>query len=158
MWLSWPSFHAPLHNFTPRASSVGSRHASLDPAAASNAFLHNFANTGPRNSLQLSNRCAVCWKKAISKITFNIRWNLKQIWCLWHTWVSKGNIKGFENNGVWVACLISSIIPSLGSWPRGGGLGVGVGVGVGGGGGWGGWGGGGWGGGGGGLGAIGWFE
>ena len=31
------------------------------------------------------------------------RWNLKQIWRSWYTWVSKDDIKGFENNGVWVA-------------------------------------------------------
>ena len=43
-----------------------------------------------------------CVEKAISEITFNIQWNLKQIWHLWHTWLSKYNIKGFENNGVWV--------------------------------------------------------
>ena len=47
--------------------------------------------------------CVQCTEKAISKITFNIRWNSPQIWCSWPTWVSKGNIKGFENNGVWVA-------------------------------------------------------
>ena len=44
-WLSWPCFHAPLYNFTPPANSVGSRHTSLDMAAASNAFLRNFADT-----------------------------------------------------------------------------------------------------------------
>ena len=57
---------------------MGSRHASQDPAAASNAFSCNFANTGHRISIQLSNLCAMCKKKAILKITFNIRWNLKQ--------------------------------------------------------------------------------
>ena len=47
--------------------------------------------------------CVQWAEKAISKITFNVQWNLKQICHSWHTWVSKGNIKGFENNGVWVA-------------------------------------------------------
>ena len=42
-------------------------------------------------------------EKAISKITFIVQWNLQQIWRSWYTWVSKGDIKGFENNGVWVA-------------------------------------------------------
>ena len=44
-----------------------------------------------------------CAEKAISKITFNIRWNLEQLWRSRNTWVVKGNIKGFENNGIWVA-------------------------------------------------------
>ena len=44
-----------------------------------------------------------CADKAISKITFYIQWNLKQILHSLYTWVSKGDIKGFENNGVWVA-------------------------------------------------------
>ena len=30
----------------------------------------------------------LCTEKFISKITFNIRWNLEQIWHSWHTWVS----------------------------------------------------------------------
>ena len=40
-----------------------------------------------------------CSEKAISKITFNFQWNLKQISHPWHILLSKG----FENNGVWVA-------------------------------------------------------
>ena len=36
------------------------RHASVGPVAASNAFLCNFANYGHRNSIQLSNLCAMC--------------------------------------------------------------------------------------------------
>ena len=35
-------------------------HASLDSVAASNAFSCNFANDGQRNSMQLSNLCAMC--------------------------------------------------------------------------------------------------
>ena len=46
--------------------------------------------------------CVQCAEKAISKIIFKIRWDLKQIWCSRHTWVSKGDIKGFGNSGVWV--------------------------------------------------------
>ena len=41
----------------------------------------------------------LCAEKAISKITFNIPWNLKQIFRSWHTWVSKGNIKGMRTMG-----------------------------------------------------------
>ena len=53
------------HNFPPAVSWAGSHHASLNPSAASNAFLCNFANTGPRDSIQLSNRCAICWKSHV---------------------------------------------------------------------------------------------
>ena len=63
VWLCWPCFHTPLHNIPPPVSSVGSHHALLDPATALNAFLSNFANIGARNSIQLSNRCVMCWKK-----------------------------------------------------------------------------------------------
>ena len=41
---------------------VGHRHTSLDPVAASNAFLCNFANNVHRNSIQLSHPCAMSWK------------------------------------------------------------------------------------------------
>ena len=92
----------------------GHSHASMDPVAATNAFSCNLANNGHRNSIQLSNLCAMgC--KGISKITFNIQWNLKQIWHSWHTWVSKG-IKGFQ--GQWgLSGLISMIRPGLAAWP-----------------------------------------
>ena len=46
---------------------MGSRHASLDPAVASNAFSCSFANNGHRNSIQLSNLCAMCRKKPFLK-------------------------------------------------------------------------------------------
>ena len=92
-WLSWPRFHASLNNIPPLVSSMWSHHASPDPAAASNAFSCNFADNGHRNYIQLSNLCAMS-RKAISKITFNIRWNLKQIWRSWHIWVSKSDING----------------------------------------------------------------
>ena len=74
LWSIWPlgtnfceiqikmyvsDFHAPLHNIPPSASSVRSCHALLDPAAASNAFSCNFANNRHRNSIQLSNLCAM---------------------------------------------------------------------------------------------------
>ena len=62
MWLSGSCFHAPLHNFLPFTSAVGYHCISLNPAAASNAFSCNFVNTGPINSIQLSNRHAICWK------------------------------------------------------------------------------------------------
>ena len=52
----------PTAQYFPPASSVGSRHTSLDPAEASNAFLCNFDDTGPRNLIHLSNRCVMCWK------------------------------------------------------------------------------------------------
>ena len=61
-----------------------------------------------------------CAEKAISNITFNTRWNLKQIWRSWHTWVSMGNIKVFENNGG-LRGLISAIRPGLAVWPGVGG-------------------------------------
>ena len=88
--------------------------------AASNAFSSNFANDDHRNSIKPSNLCAMCWK-AISKITFNIRLNLKLIWHSWHTWVSKGNIKGFwEQWGL--SDLIGEIRLGLGAWPGVGGI------------------------------------
>ena len=92
-WLSWPCFHTPLHNYPTDVSSAGSHQALLDSAAASTAFLCNFANTGPRNLIQLPNRCAMCWKKKkIYKINLHIWWNLEQIWHSWHTWAtSKGS-------------------------------------------------------------------
>ena len=62
-----PRFYAPVHNFPLPTSAVGRRFASLNPTAASNIFWSNFADTGPRNSIRLSNWCAMCWK-AISKI------------------------------------------------------------------------------------------
>ena len=40
----------------------------LITAAASNACLCNIANTGPRNSIHLSNRCEMCWKKPFLKL------------------------------------------------------------------------------------------
>ena len=43
-----------------------------------------------------------CVEKAISKITFNIWWNLKQIWHSWHTWVSMGDIKGPGARGIFL--------------------------------------------------------
>ena len=81
------------HALTPHftiAPHVGHRHASL--ATLLIMVIEIWFN------FQIYVQCA---EKAISKITFNIRWNLKQIWHSCHTWVSKGNIKGFENNGVW---------------------------------------------------------
>ena len=84
VWISWPRFQAPLHTFPTPSSSVGSCHTSLDPAAASNAFLCSFPNTSVRKFIQLSNRCAMCWK-AISEITFNIQWNLGRILQSWYT-------------------------------------------------------------------------
>ena len=47
--------------------------------------------------------CVLCAAKAISKIIFNIRWKIEQIWPSWYTLIYKGDSKGFENNGVWVA-------------------------------------------------------
>ena len=41
----------------PASRTSGCRHASLDLAAASNAFWNNFANIGPRNFIQLLNQC-----------------------------------------------------------------------------------------------------
>ena len=61
-----------------------------------------------------------CSEKAISKITFNIQWNLKQHWHPWHTWLSKGNIKGFQEQ--WgLSGLISVIRLGLAAWPGVGG-------------------------------------
>ena len=73
-------------------------HALLDLVAAWNAILCNFANNGQRNSIHLSNPCAMFWKSHLKK-TFNIRWNLKQIWRSLHTSVSKGDIKGSRTMG-----------------------------------------------------------
>ena len=44
-WLPWPCFHAPLHNFP----HCRYRHASMNLAAATNAFSGNFAYNGHRN-------------------------------------------------------------------------------------------------------------
>ena len=84
-WLPWPRFKA-----------------SLDPVAALNAFRPTLLIVviEIRFNFQIYVQCA---EKIISKITFNIRWNLEQLWRSRHTWVSKGNIKGLENTGVWVA-------------------------------------------------------
>ena len=60
-----------------------------------------------------------CAEKAISKITFIIWWNLKQICHLWHTWVSKGNIKGFENNVMGFECPDKHDKTGFGSVARG---------------------------------------
>ena len=68
-----------------------------------------------RFNFQIDVQCAE--KEAISKNHFQYpmkseanlafvdynRHEIKFILSSWHTWVSKGNIKGFENNGVWVA-------------------------------------------------------
>ena len=99
-------------------SAVGRRHTSLDLIIPSNAFSCNFANNGQRNSVQLSNLCGMCWKD-ISKITFNIRWNLKQILHSWHTWVTS---KGWEQWGlsglisVFVACLYLPAMLRVETW------------------------------------------
>ena len=80
---------------------------SLDPVGASNAFLRNSANTGPRNSIQLSNQCAMGWTKKKSKISYNMPWNQR----VREQWGLSG--------------LISAIRRGLGAWPgvcvRGGG-------------------------------------
>ena len=64
--------------------------------------------------------CVPCAEKAMSKIIFNIRWNLQQILRLWHTWVSKADIKRFQEQ--WdLSVLISAIRPGLEAWPGVGG-------------------------------------
>ena len=47
---------SPTAQFPP---TEGRRHASLDLVAASNAIPRNFANNGQRNSIQLTNLCAM---------------------------------------------------------------------------------------------------
>ena len=95
-WLSGPRFHAPQHNFTPKPGNVTHRWAQWQHQMHFRVTLLIMV-VEIRFNFQIGVQCA---EKAISKITFNIRWNLKQIWCSWYTWVSKGDIKGFENNGV----------------------------------------------------------
>ena len=96
VWLSWPRFHAPLYNFTPPARSVTHHWTRLQHQMHFCAILLLLV-LEIRFNFQIDLQCA-------EKFTFNIQWNLKQIWRSWHTWVSKGNnIKGFKNNGVWVA-------------------------------------------------------
>ena len=95
-WLSGPRFHAPLHNFTTKPGDVTHRWTRWQHQMHFRVTLLIMV-VEIRFNFQIGEQCA---EKAISKITFNIRWNLKQIWCSWYTWVSKGDIKGFENNGV----------------------------------------------------------
>ena len=85
------------HAFTLQCTicpQCGCRRASMNLLTTTNAFSSNFVNSGHRNSIRLTNLRAMC-RKNISKITFIFQWNLKHSW---HTWLSKGNIKGFENN------------------------------------------------------------
>ena len=106
-WLSWPHFH----NFTPsRATSC-----IAGPGAA---LMHFHATllimtTEIRFNFQIGVQCA---EKAISDITFNIRWNLKQIWRSWYTWVQKGWYQRVREQ--WgLSGLISVIRSGLAAWP-----------------------------------------
>ena len=95
-WLSWPRVNASLHNFPPLWAAVTQQWTWWQHQ------MHFYA-TLPMMVIEIRFNfqiCVQCAEKAISKITFNIRRNLKQIWSLWHTRVSKCSIKGFENNGV----------------------------------------------------------
>ena len=95
-WLSGPRFDAPLHNFTPKPGDVTHRWARWQHQMHFRVTLLIMVV-----EIRFNSQIGVQYdEKAISKITFNIRWNLKQIWCSWYTWVSNGDIKGFENNGV----------------------------------------------------------
>ena len=55
-------WHGYLDHFQATTGPVTQVDATLDPVAASNAFSCNFANNGHRNSIQLSNFRAMCWK------------------------------------------------------------------------------------------------
>ena len=110
-WLSWPRFQAPLHNFPPLWGAVKHCWTRWQHQMHFHAILL-IKVIEIWFSFQI---CVQCAKKAISKITFNIHWNLKQIWRSWHTWVSKGNIKEYENNGG-LSGLIREIRLALGAW------------------------------------------
>ena len=67
----WSTVPCPTKQFSPPNSAAWRRRASLNSSAtmarSSNAFWYNFVNTGPRNSIQLSNRRVMCWKKLFLK-------------------------------------------------------------------------------------------
>ena len=81
-WLSSPRFHAPLHNFTPPQWGAVT-HCWTRPQ-----HQMHFCTTFLILVLEIWFNFQIdvqCAEKAISNITFNIRWNLKQIWHSWHT-------------------------------------------------------------------------
>ena len=62
MAISGPRFHAPVHIFSPPPGPAGVRRAPEGEGALAGGIWCNFANIGPRNSIQLLIRYAMCWK------------------------------------------------------------------------------------------------
>ena len=56
-----PRFHAPLHIFPHLQAQQGVRLAAQGAGALVVGIQYNFANIGPRNSIELLIRYAVCW-------------------------------------------------------------------------------------------------
>ena len=91
-WLPWPSFHAPLHNFSPVTHRWTRRQQQIHFPATLLIMV-----TEIRFNFQIYVQCS---EKAISKITFNIQWNPKQICIRGTPDYQRVTSKGFENNGV----------------------------------------------------------
>ena len=90
----WTMISCPTAQFPPTYKLSGHRHQSLDTSEASNAFWCNFSYTAPRNFIQLSNRCTVCWKSHFK----NHFPYLMKSWVHLTFVAHLSNIKGFENN------------------------------------------------------------
>ena len=107
-YLNRPCFNAPLHNFPSLWGAV--THHCTRWQHQMHFHATSFANNIVIEIWLNFQICEQCAEKAISKITFNIRRNLKIEsdfrngsskfqWCSWNTWVSRVTAKGSRTMG-----------------------------------------------------------